>query len=1069
MRRAPSFYAACLRPIHRLHLSRRQIAVTHAYFVATATGAAAASQMTESRAIYAHARSSPPGAQGQTDIIAEATSVAVVDTNASASTNATAFTAQATHISDSSPSATAPQPAWTVEQVYAILRKHESLCNRILLLSSAPLSMGLAASPLPAAVETAVEGLDTVSHSPHHVSTRRGPHANAAAVRDIRVLLDHLSQAPQRLGALHEKQRHRLVTKVCCLGYAVGLYSRCCALYADTVLLARGASDGGRNREPGALLESSLSHEHALRFSEALLPTVAVRAPSSVPDFIIDAAGKAADLTTLRLCLPHDVHASPAEASATASLISLTALHVYAQCVGVLLRHGWGGCLASTATDIGVRTAVADGGVPHESCDADEGIPADPVISSTAVTRNAATAAAAAAASLTTRMSPTIAPAEASGEQAWRDFALTVLRHLRIDDADAADFLRTSLRRASYRYADTGGDWAAAQSSVYAQIFRYWLAEEEAVANTLLARQGLPQHDSEVDGEADGEHRRISVRTTSSEKQRVSAPVLLTVPALLTLLRTAVVAHQHDIAEWATLCVDACLEEWARASKVAAAGASKGRQHDGFDAAAHRIAAPLPPMDNPSAQSLPQLDTLLAWYLRYLQQSSQRPRAVRWLSRLRRRQSTVPILSSALATLPVAREAARLASDELDAELAMWCLQLCLGGTTPALSPGHADIFQCLCAYARCGLPNFDMVLQSLRMNELLAPTPEELLFVRLLHARRSVNWRTEWEHCVAPYIVEDGEEELQKSDGERVDVKVSGETQGGVRATTRPPSRRVTLRMVEPAQSREGAPSSWPMCTGVDESLEETGGGRVPSSESRVSSTQRPTALSSVFSSRVIYQLLLILQEGEHPAFMSYYRALLLTFSEHVTPQDRARWVVLALMWAIQLHGSARSEDVVYIAREVEQLCELQQTHTHAATASSLPLSPEVWHSLSRKWTALYQQYPLSLWHRAAATEAGSGSDTRHGSPLRRLQCTPSAGLLAATPALTRFAKRRHLLPSAVVSATELLRKSRRVSSEVKITERYSDGDAAVVHWPPREGADFESWANYVGTVRRF
>ncbi|CAG9577928.1 conserved hypothetical protein [Leishmania major strain Friedlin] len=977
---------------------------------------------------------------------------------------------QATHISDSSPSATAPQPAWTVEQVYAILRKHESLCNRILLLSSAPLSMGLVASPRPAAVETAVESLDTVSHSPHHVSTRRGPRANAAAVRDIRVLLDRLSQAPQRLGALHEKQRRRLVTKVCCLGYAVGLYSRCCALYADTVLLARGVSDGGRNREPGALPESSPSHEHALRSSEALLPTVAVGAPSSVPDFIIDAAGKAADLTTLRLCCPHDAHASPTEASAAASPISVTALHVYAQCVGVLLRHGWGGCLASTATDMGVRTAVADGGVSHESRDADEGIPADPVIiSSTAVTRNATTAAAAVA-SLTTRTPSTIAPAEASGEQAWRDFALTVLRHLRIDDADAADFLHTSLRRASYRYVDTGGDWAAAQSSVYAQIFRYWLAEEEAAANTLLAPQGLPQHDSEVDGAADGERRHISVRTTSSEKLRVSAPVLLTVPALLTLLRTAVVAHQHDIAEWATLCVDACLEEWTRASKVAAAGASKGRQHDGFDTAAHRIAAPLPPMDNPSAQSLPQLDILLAWYLRHLQQSSQRPRAVRWLSRLRRRQPTVPILSSALATLSVAREAARLAGDELNAELAMWCLQLCLGDTTPALSPGHADIFQCLCAYARCGLPNFDMVLQSLRMNQLLAPTPEEALFLRLLHARRSVNWRTEWEHCVAPYIVEEEEgDELKKPDGEGVDVKVNGETQGGVRATRRPPSRRVTLRMVEPAESREGTPSTSPMCTGVDESLEESGGGRVPSSESRVSSTRRHTALSSVFSSRVIYQLLLILQEGEHPAFMSYYRTLLLTFSEHVTPQDRARWVVLALMWAIQLHGSARSEDVVYIAREVEQLTELQRTHTHAATASSLPLSPEVWHSLSRKWTTLYQQYPLSLWHRAAAAGADSGSDTRHGSPLRQLQCTPSSGILATTPALTRFAKRRHLLPSAVVSATELLRTSRRVSAEVTVAGRYSSGDAAVAHWPPQEDVKFELWANYVEAVRRF
>ncbi|GET90480.1 hypothetical protein, conserved [Leishmania tarentolae] len=1054
MRCAPQLHATRLRQIHCLYFSRRPISLTHAYFAARATGAVSASQLTESRAIYTHAEGSSQSTHNQIDIISEAMPEADVGTNASVSASActTASTTQETRISDCSQSATTTKSAWTVEQVYATLRKHESFCNRVL--SSASLGTGLSACTLPAAAGAAGEGLGTVSHSPHRTPTRRTPRANAAAARDIRALLDSLAQDPQRLGALHEKQRHRLVTKVCCLGYAVGLYSRCCALYADTILLARGVSGSTHNKESGALPESSLSHEHALSSSEALFPDVAVGTLSSTPDFVIDAAGRAADLTTLRLCLPHDIFIAPAEASIIVSPIMLTALHVYAQCVGVLLRHGWGGVLAFTETQTGVHTANLDGRGSRKSREAG-GFPEGSVISTAAVLSKVPTAPAASPL-LTANTSSIIAPLGVSGKEAWCDFALEVLRHLRIADADATSFLSTSLRRASYRYADTGGDWVAVQSSVYAQIFRYWLKEEEVVS-APLARQELPQHDNKADGKAGG------------EKLRVSPPVLLTVPALLTLLRTAVVAHQHDIAEWATLYVDACLEEWACASKTGNAGATNGRQHGKLDVTAHHIAAPLPPVDNPSAQSLPQLDTLLAWYLRYLQQSSQRSRAVRWLSRLRRRESTVPVFSNALATLSVAREAARLASDELDAELAMWCLQLCLGGTTPSISPEHADIFQCLCAYARCGLPNFEMVLQSLRMNELLAPTPEEVLFVRLLHARRSVNWRREWENSVAPFIVEEEVEQLQKPNGDWTDVKDNSETQTFVPTITRHSSKRVTLRMVEPAQPREGAESTPPVCTTVDDSLEESDCNRVSSSESQVPSACRPTALSSVFSSRVIYQLLLILQEGEHPAFMSYYRTLLFTFSEHVTPQDRARWVLLALMWAIQLHGNAWSEDVVYIAREVEQLTELQLAYTHAANASSRPLSPELWNSLSRKWTILYQQYPLSLWNRAAAAGTDKGSDTRHGPPSRRLLSTPSASVLATSPVLTRFAKRRHLLPSAVIPATELLRKSRQVSAPVTATRSYSDIDEAVMHWPPQESADIDSWVNYVETVRQF
>ncbi|KAG5474135.1 hypothetical protein CUR178_04246 [Leishmania enriettii] len=1065
MRFAPSSHTACLRPIRDLCIPRRYIALTHAYLAGTATGASAASQRTESSALHAHARYSRQGAQSEMEVIAEATSVAADVVSACSSVNGTASSALAAPTSPPSPTVAPQKSAWTVEQVYAILRRHESLCDRIPFLSTASTSMGLMTSPLPTAVETAADDLDTEAHDPRRVSPRCGPRASAAAVQEIRELLGRLAQDPQRLSALDEKQRRRLVTAVCRVGYAVGLHSQCCALYADMVLLGRCVTHGHHGGQSAAVPGSALSSDPALGSAEMLLPSVVVRAPSSVPDFIIDAAGKVADLTTLHLCLPQDTHVSPTEAGAAASPSLLTALHVYVQCVRVLLSYGWGGCLASKALVADRRADSSDESVSSQSRNV-EGLPVHPLIRATAGTRNASPDAATVA-SPTTRALSNTTPAEAFGEERWRCLALTALRRLRINDVDAADVLGTCLRRARYRYADTGGDWAAAQSSVYAHIFRYWLEEKDIAVGTPSACQRLSPSYSEAENVANGEHRLTSSRATTYGKPCASAPVLLTVPALVALLRTAVVARQDDIAEWATLWVDACLEEWARASKGAAANAGKCKQNVSFDTAPCCIAAPLPLMDNPSAQSLPQLDVLLAWYLRYLQQSGQRSRAVRWLSTLRRRQRSTPILASALSTLPVAREAARLASDKLDGELAMWCLQLCLGDTTPALSPGHADILQCLCAYARCGLPNFDMVLQSLRKNGLLALTPEEELFVRLLHARRSVNWRTECERCVAPYIAE--EEEVQELNGVETSLGDAGEAQGHPRATRTPPSRVVTLRILEPAQSREGAPTTSLMYPDDGASLDGSEcGPATPSESPQEFSAHHSTALPSVFSSRVIYQLLLILQEGEHPSFMSYYRALLLTFSEHVTPQDRARWAVLALMWAIQLHGSARSADVVYIAREVEQITRLQQTHTDAAAASSLPLSPAVWHSLSRKWAMLYQQYPLTLWHRAAAAAIDSDRDTRCDAPPRRLLCTPSAAALSTTPVVARFAKRRHLLPSATVSATELLHTSQCVGVEATVA-RCSASDGTVTYWPPNGGADFESWVKYVGAVQRF
>ncbi|KAK7200294.1 hypothetical protein NESM_000082200 [Novymonas esmeraldas] len=569
-----------------------------------------------------------------------------------------------------------------------------------------------------------------------------------------------------------------------------------------------------------------------------------------------------------------------------------------------------------------------------------------------------------------------------SEQQRWHDLTLEALRHLSIRDGEAAAVLRTSLQRARYRHVDTGGDWSAAQAVVYAQVYQHWLGDE------------------------------VAGRAAAS-----SPRVLLTVPALVTLMRTAVSARQHDVAEWATLCVDACLEEWGSPPTDSTTAAPHER----------RLAAPLPPTASPSTQTLPQLDTLLALYLRHLQQSGQRRRAVRWLSRLRRLPSTAPVAVSALTTLPVAREAARIAGDELDAELATWCLELCLGASTAAIRPSHADILHCLCAYARCGLPNFESVLHSLHQNELLRPSLEELLYVRLLHARRSVNWRAEWEACIAPlstvseaHIVEDGT------------------------AAGRRPSRVVTLRTA-PLTERH-------MLHG--------GAGLVD--EENVGDGNAPVEVSDVFSPRVVGQALLVLQEGEHGDFMAYYRAFLHSFSAQATPHDRGRWVMLALLWATQLRGSARQEDLVYIAREVEQLTRLQRQNAHSpAPSRPTALPAEVWRGLSRNWAVLYQQYPPSLWSRAVAER---DTDACQGTPpppaARQLLCTPSAAALATTPGLTRFAKRRRLLPAAVTSATELLRGSHYAASAVRSVQ---GAGGSVDHRSPPGGADVDTWIDYL------
>lgn len=1006
LRRAPAFQVALLRPLRRLPLPRRHFSLTHA-------AASLAAAVVTARAVHLRdvqgttSDAARDASQGSSSAPSEFDAAARSDGGTQARHGTAAAAAHA------GPST----PAWTVEQVSALLRRYEALCTHVPLQSSpACLTMGRAPAPLLPPLSPDPEAGDAAALEWSSRAPAR-PHQRVRedAVEEARALMDRLAQEPQRLAALPRRQRLRLVTEVCRLGYVVGLHSRCCALYVDAVL--RTHVGGGSDEE---------TTQHAVRRVAGdgdAGPPQGV----AVPDFVVDAAGEMADLATLQRCLARasprsGAAAAPAGGVGTATAASpaprmgdavssewLVALHVYAQCVRVLLRRGWRSAQSHRHSHEEPPTASASGRCVEWGDDTRAGAgPASPgaAAQSTALARTEA------------------GHADVQQPQPWHDFAARVLRRLRVRDADAVDFLATSLRRAAYRLADTDGDWAAAQAVVYAQCFRYWLREETAPA-ALPTLAPLPVS---AFGHARSRRpgrvpRAADSARTQEQQQPVHAPpvpVRLTVPALLALLRTAVVARQRDIADWAALYVDVCLEEWTSMPALPAEAAS-----------ALTLTEPL------TAPSLPHLETLLVWYMRHLHLSGQRPRAVRWLHRLRRRSTvtTAPAIAKAVATLPVAREAARLAGDARDAELAMWCLQQCLSdAATPALAAGHADIFACLCAYARCGLPNFDMVLHSLRANELLAPSPEEDLFVCLLHARRSVHWRSELERCVAPYVVRHG--------------GASGSATAAVSVT-------LSLRM-PPGDGLHPSATlpSYTSAAGTDE------GG--PGAAHHAAA-----ALSSVFTSRVVHQILLLLQEGEHPEFMAYYRAMLHSAGQRVSPQERARWAVVALVWTAQLRGNAPLDDAVYVAREVEQLTCLHHAETPAASAAA---AAEPWRTLRRQWAAVYQQYPASVWQRAAAAASKGGNEEgeegQGGGSARRLRCTPTAAMLAMPPVASRFARRRRLLPVAAIPSVQLLRHSLRAAGAAEARAWVSTEVEPVIRAPSPAPADLDAWVDFIARV---
>lgn len=1031
MRRMQGFQAALIRPLRRLCHPCRHLGAAATTAVVGGTPDVFAPNRTHSRAItttstttnfpsaHTHAEPEQLGETWSAERKEDGGNQAALPSLGAAHTSAGS--------SSNNNSNTTQTPPLTLELIDAFVKRHNRLCSNLFLFASSPsLAATYAATGslfVPTAKKELRDGarLDATVRDGEQRHSSRAFHATHAEVREICTVLDRLSQESHILGALTDRQRHRLVMDVCRIGYVVGLHRRSCALFVDAVLRPTATSFSGSPPSPSGTATHGAGTEAALL---------------AIPEFVMDAAGEAADLTTLEHCLAYAARAMRTEGDEMGPGW-LAALNVFVQCVRVALQHGWQGPVAATSREAAATacrektSGGASTGSAESSSELTERVDAaapPPEDSSALPEGNTSSSSIGTDVEVApVRNVPHTGDQDDGEEARWHHFTLRVLQLLRIHTAE--QFYRATLRRARYRYADAGGDWAAAQAMVYACCFRCWLGEEKE-------EEGRERYHIAPATARRSKDRSGAIPVMRSPASPQAQPsVLLSCPALVLLLRTAVAARQHDVAEWATLYVDTSIDAWISSERPSEASPSAPQS---------------------SSSSTAQLDTLLVWYLRYLQQSGQRHRACRWLRRLRTFQERSPLLSGALHAPPVLCAAARIAGEVLDADLALWCLQQCLSDA-PGLRSTHADIFVCLCAVARCGLPTFDMVLQSLQGNGLLHATAEELLYVRLLHTRRTVQWRTAWEACMAPYVVTRETRDASGAVMTRLHLRVDAREAiaGGATTTT-------TTAARQPSQGTE----------------QEEEDGEHFSAQAATSAQLPPSSSSStsVFTPRVMHQVLLLLQEGDHALFMSYYRTFLATFSEHVTVDERARWAVLALAWTTAQQDRAPLADVVYVVREVDQLMALQAGHMkgkkrremQSSSSSSLPppIAEDLHRSLQRRWATLYQQHAPEWW----ANLSGGVADA-HGVVLgievvlmqRMAAAARATAATLPTPAVARFARRRHRLPVADVAAVDMFVSSVRdgaagVSSSTQLLR-----SAAALHQHDRE-----LWAAYVASAKK-
>ncbi|CCW67328.1 unnamed protein product [Phytomonas sp. Hart1] len=442
--------------------------------------------------------------------------------------------------------------------------------------------------------------------------------------------------------------------------------------------------------------------------------------------------------------------------------------------------------------------------------------------------------------------------------------ATRVVNILGVVEANRNAFIVASVRLAFYNKNVVDG-----QAAVYHQVFRHWCLQHSD------APKSQERHDHD-----DG----------TPNKEGYSVPSWFTAHCLHEFMRSVIYTRRHDIAEVYSLHVDLF---WRR-----------------------RRRSPLAPHHTEKPLDYDE-DALVGSMVRYFAFSRQTRRGVLWV------QSLMSQFPGYVPSIPVCNGIARLAAAERDISLSKWCLSHLLSETQP-VPPTSTELYACLCANARVGIPNFDQVLHSLQENQLVQLTEEELLHLRLLHCRASTQWQN-----ISTIV-------------RQAAPSVASINDGNIGAA-------LTL-------------SSTGVFTAEDD-YRSFGIARILDGRFEYLETNP----RSVFSIRNLDQLLLVMQESEHSHFLAYYRFFLSRYMNLLSLEKRAQWAGLALVWALTRVGKMSKEDILYIAWEVAQLLQLQRTGDPKVDRTPNEtldvILPGTEKSLRRRWGMICIHFPQAWW----------------------------------------------------------------------------------------------------------
>lgn len=551
----------------------------------------------------------------------------------------------------------------------------------------------------------------------------------------------------------------------------------------------------------------------------------------------------------------------------------------------------------------------------------------------------------------------TASPSPSSSVEALgQHMAMEAAPALRIPKDTVEVFFAESVRLIQYnRRRRRGGEVKgsrAGEAAVAFQLFQLWCRE--------FSSSPPPPPSSSSTASPGAQHSPLG----SSEVRWLNAS------CLHVLLRAAVAEQSADMAELAALYVDLYLDGLFRGNQGTANALAEEEQEgreEGMMTAEndHRPQASGKRSERRESDeaSMPILsrsdDALIVTLLRFFSSSRQTTRALRWFQQLQER------FPAFLPSVPLANVIARLAAECRDVKLAAWSLETILSERQPS-PPSSADLFATLCACARSGMPNLNAVLYSLLEHDLLRLNEEELLFIRLQHCRRELNWRAELEE---------------------------------------------TLRLLTPQgeSGEDSAPFTVPSSSLTSTTSPVCG----PTMSARHGDHTLTTDLPAAVSIRNVEAILLIMQEGEYAHFMTYYRYFLSRCTRSLTTEDRVMWALSAVVWATTNAGRLPPQDVLYIAQEVQQL--LRSTVTSPSAARTR-------RSLQVKWENFRLQYPPKWWarqqrraaHRRESRQRRGVGETGNTATVEQSAADlslPSIGTQMAAPLFARFAKRKHLV----------------------------------------------------------